>query len=347
MAHAVTCRNIRGSTQRGELSLSLAQSPAPGLPHGVNSLSFRDSVALPFLFAAALLSSIGFRRSAPSATIVAQAGRLLSMSTQSADVAFTGSIPALYHQYLGPLLFEPYATDLATRASAFKPHRILETAAGTGIVTAALAQKVSDAEIVVTDLNQAMLDVAAVKIRSNRVTFQQADAQDLPFPDSSFDLVLCQFGAMFFLDRAKAYREAQRVLEPGGHFLFNVWDRIERNPVSATVAAAVADCFPDDPPNFLCRTPFGYHDAAAIAKELEAAGFAEVVVETVEKRSSRPAAEAAIGICHGSPLRGEIEERDPTRLDEVTDAATEALAHLGDVKALDAPMSAHVFVARR
>ena len=269
------------------------------------------------------------------------------MGAPATDTAFSGSIPALYHNCLGPLLFEPYAIDLAGRIADLNPSRILETAAGTGIVTEALAQKLPDAEIVATDLNQAMLDVAARQVAAGKVTFQQADAQSLPFPDSSFDAVACQFGVMFFPDRPRAYAEALRVLKPGGHFVFNVWDRIENNPVTATVAAAVAACFPDNPPNFFQRTPFGYHRKAAIEGELHAAGFREVRAETVEKRSCRPARESAIGLCHGTPLRAEIEERDPSRLDEVADAAAAALAELGEPDGIDAPMSAHVFVARR
>ena len=187
-----------------------------------------------------------------------------------------------------------------------------------------------------------MLDVAAGRIMSWRVTFRQADAQDLPFPDASFDAVVCQFGAMFFPDRAAAYREARRVLKPGGRFLFNVWDRLERNPVSAAVAAAVARLFPDDPPDFLGRVPFGYHDVQRIKAELAGAGFAEVTAETVEKTSPVVARDAAKGLTQGAPLRAEIEARDPARLEVATEAAAAALARF---EGSEAPMSAHVFSA--
>lgn len=258
------------------------------------------------------------------------------------DTVFAGSIPALYHQLLGPLLFEPYAWDLAGRAGALEPAHILETAAGTGIVTGALMKEAPRAEIVATDLNQAMLDVAAGRIMSWRVAFRQADAQSLPFADASFDAIVCQFGVMFFPDRLAAYREARRVLKPGGRFLFNAWDRIELNPVSAAVAGAVAALFPDDPPGFLERTPFGYHDKARIEADLRAAGFAAIFGETVRKSSRVVARDAATGLCHGSPLRAEIEARDPARLDEAVEAAAAALA---DRDGAEAPMSAHVFIA--
>jgi SAM-dependent methyltransferase len=263
----------------------------------------------------------------------------------SSDTAFAGSIPEFYHRCLGPFLFEPYAADLAARAAALRPRRILETAAGTGIVTAALAAALPDAQIVATDLNPDMLLVAGEKIDSPSVAFAPADAQALPYPDGGFDLVVCQFGAMFFPDRIAAYREARRVLRPGGTFLFNVWDRLEANPASQAVADAVAGLFPDDPPGFIRRVPFGYHDKARIEADLRAAGFADIESETVAKRSRGSARDLAPGLCQGSPLRAEIEARAPDRLDEATEAAVSALVRLhGDP--VDAAMSAHVFSAR-
>jgi SAM-dependent methyltransferase len=260
----------------------------------------------------------------------------------AADSAFSGSIPALYHKLLGPLLFGPYAWDMAERAGALQAGRILETAAGTGIVTGAMISKAAKSEIVATDLNQAMLDVASGRIMSWRVTFQAADAQALPFEDQSFDAVVCQFGVMFFPDRIAAYQEAKRVLKPGGRFLFNVWDRIDMNPVTSAVSAAVAGLFPSDPPSFFRRVPFGYYDKAAVEADLRAAGFEQIAVETVEKKSPVNARDAAKGLVAGTPLRAEIEERDPARLDEAIEAAAASLVHLDGGTA---PMSAHVFSA--
>ena len=262
---------------------------------------------------------------------------------QASDTAFTGSIPALYDRCLGPMLFEPYARDLAERAAATAPRRILETAAGTGIVTAAIVRAIPDAEIVATDLNEAMLALAAERVRSPNVSFRQADAQALPFADGSFDLVLCQFGAMFFPDRIAAYREARRVLKRGALFLFNVWDRLDANPASDAAAKAVAGLFPDDPPSFLGRVPFGYHDPARIEKELIAAGFDDVAIETVAMSSRFDPVDAATGLCMGSPLRGEIEQRDASRLEEAREAAAAALRALGEG---EQPMSALVASAR-
>ena len=264
----------------------------------------------------------------------------------SSDVAFTGSVPALYHRCLGPLLFVPYAEEVARRVAELRPARILETAAGTGIVTEAIAAALPDAEIEATDLNQAMLDIASARISSPRVRYRAADAQALPYADASFDMVVCQFGAMFFPDRVGAYREARRVLAPGGAFLFNVWDRLDRNPASAAVAAAVAGVFPEDPPTFLNRVPFGYHDKSRVEADLRAAGFAEIVSETVAKQGKIGSPEdAATGLCRGSPLGAEIEARDPSRADAAREAAAAALLAHGDPGA-STPLSAHFFTAR-
>jgi ubiquinone/menaquinone biosynthesis C-methylase UbiE len=263
----------------------------------------------------------------------------------STDAAFSGSIPALYDRCLGPLLFEPYAADLADRLAAVQPRRILETAAGTGIVTAALVRALPEAEIVATDLNQAMLDVAAARLSSPHVALREADAQALPFADGSFDAVVCQFGVMFFPDRLRAYRETRRVLKRGGLFLFNVWDRIEANPATQAAAAAVAALYPGDPPTFLQRVPFGYHDTKRIEADLRAAGFDDIVLEAVAKRSRSAAPrEAAIGLCHGTPLRAEIEARG--NLDQAAEAAAAAIEKLAGSEGLDVPMSAIVVTAR-
>ena len=262
------------------------------------------------------------------------------------DAAFAGSIPAIYDRHLGPWLFDDYARDVAGRVRQIAPRRILETAAGTGIVTEQLANALPDAEIVATDLNQAMLDVAAERIRSDKVSFLAADAQSLPLPDGGFDLVVCQFGVMFFPDRVKANAEARRVLRDGGRYMAVIWDRLDRNPASRIAHDAVAALFPDNPPRFLERTPFGYADPAAIEHDLLAAGFNDIEFETValKSRDSSPR-DAAIGLCQGSPLRSEIEERSPDALERATEAAAKALEALNRGGRFDSNLSAHIVTA--
>jgi ubiquinone/menaquinone biosynthesis C-methylase UbiE len=263
------------------------------------------------------------------------------------DTVFSGSIPSIYDKYLGPLIFEPYAQDLANRLSALNPERVLETAAGTGIVTRALERSLSpDASIVATDLNQPMLDHAAGLISSGRVNWQKVDALALPFPDQSFDAVVCQFGVMFFPDKQKAYREARRVLKPGGHFIFNVWDKLEHNEFADLTAAAVAEQFPDDPPGFLARTPHGYHDRKRIIAEMLSAGFDNVAAETVTRRSVAPSCrDPAIGFCQGSPLRSEIEARNPNGLADATEAAASKISARFGTGPVDGMIQAHVITA--
>ncbi len=263
------------------------------------------------------------------------------------DNTFAGSIPALYDRHLGPVLFEPYAADKLRRLPPIAQGAILETASGTGIVTQRLATALSDAvRIVATDLNQPMLDHAASKPGMARVTFRQADALALPFGDDEFDAVTCQFGVMFFPDRTAGYREARRVLKPGGRFVFSVWDSLATNPLAAVVTDAMAARYPQDPPRFLARTPHAYHDVTAIRAELAAAGFTTVAVETVAL-IARAAShrDPAIGFCQGSPLRSEIEARDPGGLQAATDAAADALAARFGTGAINAPMQAHVVSA--
>lgn len=244
------------------------------------------------------------------------------------DKSFIGSIPELYDRLMVPLIFEPYARDLAARAVALSPRSVLEVAAGTGAVTRALAAGLPvETKLVATDLNQPMLDQARKQMaNAPHVIFRQADAQALPFDDAQFDVVLCQFGAMFFPDRAKAYREAKRVLKSGGTYLFNVWDRIEDNEFADEVTRALASLFPSDPPRFLARTPHGYHDPDAVRADLKAAAFENTSIVPLEAVSTAPSPdEVAMAYCQGTPLRMEIEARDGS-LEEATRNAAEAIA---------------------
>jgi SAM-dependent methyltransferase len=261
------------------------------------------------------------------------------------DKVFAGSVPKIYEQYLVPLIFEPYAVDLVGRLGSRRPPRVLEVAAGTGVVTRVLAAELPEtAAIVATDLNQGMLDQAAAVGTRRAVEWRAADAMRLPFPDGAFDAVVCQFSVMFFPDKPRAFAEALRVLEPGGVFIFNVWDRIEENEFADTVTRALASVFPADPPRFMARTPHGYFERAAIEEDLARGGFKKPPrIETVAKRSRAESPRVpAIAYCQGTPLRNEIEARDASRLEQATDAAAEAIAHRFGSQAVDGKIQAHV-----
>jgi ubiquinone/menaquinone biosynthesis C-methylase UbiE len=254
--------------------------------------------------------------------------------TSGVDTAFTGSVAQFYERYMVPLIFEPYAVDLAGRVARAKPSRVLELAAGTGVVTRQLAGMLdASAELVATDLNPAMIDEAARIGTSRPVQWRQVDAMKLPFEDASFDAVACQFGVMFFPDRPQAYAEARRVLRPGGVFAFNAWGPIAGNAFAAAVTDALATVFPQDPPRFMARTPHGYHDPTRVAQDLVAGGFTSApTIETVVFTSRAASAGiAALAYCQGTPLRGEIESRDPTGLARATSAAeAELVRRFGD-----------------
>jgi SAM-dependent methyltransferase len=267
------------------------------------------------------------------------------MSDPEADQGFIGSLPKVYQTHLVPLIFEPYAADLVNRLAVRPVGRVLEIAAGTGVVTRALVSILPESvAIVASDLNQAMLDQAVAVGTTRPVEWRQADAMRLPFQDGAFDAVVCQFGVMFFPDKAKAFLEARRVLRSGGLLLFNVWDRIEENEFAETVTRALVSLFPGDPPRFLARTPYGYYDRATIERDLADGGFtASPQVTTVPERSRAGSPDIpAIAYCQGTPLRNEIEARDATRLSEATARVAEAIARRFGGRAVDGKIQAHV-----
>jgi SAM-dependent methyltransferase len=251
------------------------------------------------------------------------------MPAPKSDTVFAGSVPEVYERSMVPLIFEPYAVDMAKRVAAQRPSRVLEIACGTGVVTRQLAVMLGEgAQITATDLNPAMLEQAQRIPTARPVTWRAADAMNLPFENGSFDAVVCQFGAMFFPDRPHAYGEVRRVLRPGGVFAFNVWGPIAANDFAACISEALAALWPANPPDFMARTPHGYNDAKRIADDLAKAGYtATPRIENVAFMSRAVSAhEAAFAYCHGTPWRGEVEARDPASgLERATRAAEDAL----------------------
>jgi ubiquinone/menaquinone biosynthesis C-methylase UbiE len=266
------------------------------------------------------------------------------------DKQFTGSIAEIYERYLVPLIFEPYANDMAARLFELEPREVLETAAGTGVLTRAITRHLgSNVRLTATDLNQPMLDMAAARQPpGSQVVWRQADALALPFQDQQFDAVACQFGVMFFSDKILGYREAHRVLKPGGRFVFNVWDRISENEFADVVTEALKAVFPSNPPNFMARTPHGYFDVTKIREELATAGFSSVSTETSGHLSKAASPhDVAIAYCQGTPLRNEIMTRDAARLEEATQRSAEALANRFGEGPIEGRIRAHILTAVR
>jgi ubiquinone/menaquinone biosynthesis C-methylase UbiE len=257
---------------------------------------------------------------------------------------FKHSTPELYDLYMAPLLFAPYAQVVTERVQQRHPRRILETAAGTGVLTRVMADAMPDVEIVATDINPGVVEFAARKLDAGNVTCRQANAQELPFDDASFDLVVCQFGVMFFPDKVAANVEAHRVLRSGGTHVSVTFDRLELNPIPKAADDAVDALFADDPIRYMDRGPFSYTDPDRMEADLRAAGFPQVVVETVPLSTHVDRRRAAQGMVLGSPFRAEIERRDPAGLERALDAVTKGLA-AWDGKV--APMSAHLATATK
>ena len=261
---------------------------------------------------------------------------------------FSGSIPAAYDRYLGPLLFQPYAEDLAARLQVEENGSVLELACGTGILTRVLRTHLpSPVKLIATGLNEPMFRNAAVKFgKDEAVQWLQADACSLPFGDRMFDAVVCQFGIMFVPDKALAAREARRVLKPGGLFLFKVWDAMEHNALGQLSHRTITSFFEKDPPTFY-QVPFGYHDQAEIKRVLTEAGFREIKIDIVPKVSPVEGAEdAAMGLVHGNPVAVAITERDASLLPVITDAVAKAITDRFGETDIRAPMRAIVVQAR-
>lgn len=270
------------------------------------------------------------------------------METLKAPVntAFSGSIPTQYDAHLGPLFFEPFALHLADRISELAPGRVLELACGTGRLTRHMAGRLQPlVRIIATDVNPAMLQFAQEVITDARVEWNVVDAVDLPYPDASFDLVVAQFGVMFYSDRVKAYREALRVLKPGGRMIFTCWNELEENPAAHITQELVRHFFPTDTPAFY-TVPFAYHDRELIREEVLAAGFARVKLELPELVGyADEAANAAKGLLEGSPIHTAIMDRDPHALPAMRAMlATQLSAEFG-AEELKVPLSAWVVEA--
>jgi SAM-dependent methyltransferase len=263
--------------------------------------------------------------------------------TDAQDRVWSDSMPATYDRCLGPALFTPMAQDLAARASGIGGTAVLELAAGTGLLTRELVAALPGSQVTATDLNEAM--VAYGRGAVPEADWRQADAQQLAFPDLTFDLVTCQYGVMFFPDRVAAYREARRVLRPGGTFLISTWDDLEHNSFAAGLATAVERVLPHDPPSFITRIPHGYSDPAQVTSDLRSAGFSDVELVTVRSEGSTDAAATlAEGWGLGSPLRAALAERGD--LHALVEALKIAMTDVLGAGPLTGELQAHVLQAR-
>ncbi len=262
---------------------------------------------------------------------------------------FVGTIPEHYERGLGPMIFVDFAADIARRAAACNPARVLETAAGTGIVTRRLRDLLpAGARLMATDLNAPMLEIARSRFRpGEQVDFQPADATKLPFADGSFDAVVCQFGVMFFPDKDGSYREIHRVLVPGGRYLFNVWDAHRYNPFGRIAHTVAGSFFPADPPQFY-QVPFSYHRIDPIKESLIDAGFIDISVAVLGlEKEIVDSALFARGLVYGNPLIDQVRARGGVDPDRVVDALAQALRLEFGPEPGRMPLQAIIFSATR
>jgi len=261
--------------------------------------------------------------------------------------AFTGAIPQLYEKYLGPLIFNEYAADLASRITIPAGGLLLETAAGTGMATRKLRDSIpQDVRIVATDINEDMLSVAKEKFDSNEgIEFKVANALSLPFDDDTFGAVVCQFSVMFFPDKLLALQEAARVLKPGGKFYFNIWDSFEHNHLIQTVNQTIAEILPENTPDFF-NVPYGYYEIDVIKNLLFEAGFTGIEISVLPRMSAaEEARDVAMGYVMGTPVRLQIEKYSQNSLFKIVDEVEHAIGKKFGYKTIKAKMQALVFTA--
>lgn len=274
---------------------------------------------------------------------------ILYFCNMSATTAFAGSVPLNYDQYLGPVLFEPYAIDIAGRINAASYSNVLEIACGTGRVTRHLVAALpADGKIIASDLNEDMINVARHSVKDARVKWMVADAQDLPFPDENFDHIICQFGVMFFPDKARAFAEAHRVLAPGGRFVFNVWDSMENNPRSAVIRTVLEELLGDEAPDFLSKGPYSFYDTNQVFSLLQQAGFKKIQLELVQKITYYATADDLIkGFVDGSPLNAYLAQQPVSVQQLVREKLHEHIVNQFGATQVISPMQAFVCSAER
>jgi SAM-dependent methyltransferase len=264
------------------------------------------------------------------------------MATEQ-DRRWAGSMPDAYDQFLAPSVFRPFAVELAARAARIAPRRVLEIAAGTGVLTAELMAALPDAHVTATDLNEPMVRYGAGQVPG--ADWQEADAGALPFDDEQFDLVACQFGVMFFPDKPTAFAEVRRVLTGGGRLLMSTWGPVETHGFAVALMAGVERAFPADPPAFVAAVPHGYPDVGQVTADLAAGGLEVVAAETVTLTGhAASAADIAAGFCTGTPLRMAIESRGDLTAATVI-VSEEMTARMG-AGPVTAEMTAHLIEAR-
>jgi SAM-dependent methyltransferase len=240
---------------------------------------------------------------------------------------FGGNDAVNYEDYLGRLLFEPSAQVFLRELVGLPVRSILETSCGSGRLTRHLRQGFgAEVRLTATDISEDMVSLAKKKLGNQDIAFAIADGQALPFAEGSFDLVVNQYGLMFFPDKRKGVDEAYRVLKPGGHVAFMTWDRTTAIPlIKLIVDDHVAPFFAGaDIQRF--HVPFALNDPAVLNGLLTNAGFKDCNVRRVGFTGT---AKSAMHVVNGlfllHPTSKAVKEKDPAAVPRVAEALERAI----------------------
>jgi ubiquinone/menaquinone biosynthesis C-methylase UbiE len=241
--------------------------------------------------------------------------------------SFSGEDAQNYETFLGPLLFEPAALSILTHLGSNKIETILEISSGTGRLTRHLREYFHPpAKLTASDISKDMLELAKKQLNDNSIIFKVADAQNLPFEDGSFDLVVCQFGLMFLSEKLKGFREVFRVLKDGGRFIFNTWESTKNVELFNIVFEETIIPFFDGTDTSRFRTPFSLFDPGIINRYLEDAGFKRGKVIPIEFASYSSSPENIINaLLLKHPLGREVAQKDPDALNAMAEALRKRL----------------------
>lgn len=265
------------------------------------------------------------------------------------NISFSGSIPKFYENNLGTIFFEPFSTEMALRVKDLKANSILEIACGTGRLTKylPLVTPKKFSSITATDVNPAMLELARRTVAWKNIDWQVVDAMELPYGDSLFDVVVAQFGVMFYPDKQKAFKDSHRVLADNGSFIFSAWDSLRHNPIAQLTDNIITEFFPTDTPAFY-KIPFSYFNEDEIRSDLATAGFRAVNIERLKLEGyAANANDAAVGLLQGTPLYNAIIERGEELLPAMTEKLAQEIRSLFGDTDLSIPIQANIVTAEK
>jgi ubiquinone/menaquinone biosynthesis C-methylase UbiE len=271
----------------------------------------------------------------------------------------------IYEQHLVPAMFEPFARDLIRLCDVRRSDRILDVACGTGIVSrlAIAYVEVSAGKVVGADINSVMLNVARHRSAGKDIHWKEGSAMSLPFPNESFDLVICQQGLQFFPDRLKALTEMNRVLVGAnrnggdkncgyGRLVLSVWTSIKDSPGFSILERLLQETISHEAATVM-QLPHSLSDSSELVSLVRAAGFSKILSKEVTKTISFSSVEEfVVGFTNGSMLASYFSEKkkvDDISRDKLLKSASRELSQFVDERngKLSFPLSTHLIFANK